>query len=248
MKIKVPRISLVIPAFNEERYLPLLLDSVDSARRRYEAGFDAVEIIIADNASTDGTADLARASGCYVVQAEKRAIAAARNAGARIATGQILAFVDADSQIHPDTFNVIERTLASDRVVVGATTARYSRMSPGIAFTMLIATTLFQFTGLDTGVVFCRHADWQAVGGYDEDRLWFEDAQFLMALKRLGRTRGQRFARAQGACVITSARKYDRLGDWHVFTNLLPRGFACLLFNRPAFARLVRSYWYEDRR
>jgi glycosyltransferase involved in cell wall biosynthesis len=248
MKDKMPRISLVIPAFNEEHYLPLLLDSIHSARQRYEVGFDEVEIIVADNASTDGTARLARARGCRVVQVEKRAIAAARNAGARIATGQILAFVDADSQIHPDTFNAIERTLTSDRVVVGATSVRYSRMSAGIAFTTLVAITFFQLAGLDAGVVFCRRADWQAVGGYNEDRLWLEDAEFLIALKRLGRTRGQRFARTKGVRAITSARKYDRLGDWHVFTHLLPRVVASLLFSRFACRRSVRSYWYEDRR
>jgi glycosyltransferase involved in cell wall biosynthesis len=248
MKDKMPRISLVIPAFNEERYLPLLLDSIASARQRYERVPDEVQIIVADNASTDGTADLARARGCCVVQVEKRAIAAARNAGARVATGEILAFVDADSQIHPDTFNAIERTLASDRVIVGATSVRYSRMSPGIAFTTFVAITLFQLTGLDAGVVFCRRADWLAVGGYNEDRLWLEDAEFLVGLKRLGRARGQRFMRAKGARAITSARKYDCLGDWHVFTHLLPRVFASLLFSRFAFGRSVRSYWYEDRR
>jgi len=113
--------------------------------------------------------------------------------GGRVATGQILAFVDADSQIHPDTFNVTERTLESDRVVVGATSVRYSRMSPGIACTSLVVITFFQLTGLDAGVVFCRRADWQTVGGYNEDRLWAEDAEFLIALKRLGRTRGQCF-------------------------------------------------------
>lgn len=243
----MPRISLVIPAFNEEHYLPLLLDSIDSARQRYEAGPGEVEIIVADNASTDGTAGLARARGCRVVHVEKRAIAAARNGGARVATGQILAFVDADSQIHPDTFNAIERTLASDRVVVGATSARFSRMSPGIALTTLVGITLLRLAGLDIGVVFCRRADWEGVGGYNEDRLWAEDAEFLIALKRLGRTRGQRFARAKGARAITSARKFDRLGDWHAFTILMLRGFAWLLFNRPAYGRLVRSYWYEDR-
>lgn len=247
MSNKTLRISVVIPAFNEGLYLPLLLDSIDSARQRYEAGPDEVEIIVADNGSTDGTAGLAQTRGCCVVHAEKRAIATARNSGARVANGQILAFADADSQIHPDTFNTIERTLASDRVVVGATGARYSRMSPGIALTTLVAITFFQLTGLDAGVVFCRRADWEAVGGYNEDQLWAEDAAFLIALKRLGRTRGQCFARAKGARAITSARKFDRLGDWHVFTILLLRGLAFLLFNRPAFERLVQNYWYEDR-
>jgi hypothetical protein len=48
MRNKMPLISLVIPAFNEELYLPLLLDSIDSARQRYEAGPDEVEIIVVD--------------------------------------------------------------------------------------------------------------------------------------------------------------------------------------------------------
>ncbi len=100
-----PRFSLVIPAYNEEQYLPRLLDSIDIARDRYRQGRDAIEVIVANNASTDRTAEIATARGCSVVFVEKRAIAAARNGGARFARGEILAFIDADSAIHPETFN-----------------------------------------------------------------------------------------------------------------------------------------------
>ncbi|MBI3983139.1 MAG: glycosyltransferase [Gemmatimonadetes bacterium] len=51
-----PRFSLIIPARNEEAYLPHLLDTVDAARSRYQAGPDAVEVIVSDNGSTDATA------------------------------------------------------------------------------------------------------------------------------------------------------------------------------------------------
>jgi len=51
--VSPPRISLVIPAYNEEKYLPRLLDSVDAARARF-AGRGDVEVIVADNVSTDG--------------------------------------------------------------------------------------------------------------------------------------------------------------------------------------------------
>jgi glycosyltransferase involved in cell wall biosynthesis len=243
---KLPRISLVIPAYNEEHFLALLLDSIDASRQQYQAGADQIEVIVADNRSTDGTADLARARGCRVVRVDKRSIAAARNGGARMATGEIVAFVDADSQIHPDTFNAIERTLKLGRVIVGATGARFSRRSLGIIFTTLCALICFQLTGFDTGVVFCRRADWETVGGYNEERLWADDAGFLITLKRLGRTRGQRFARAKGAVTITSARKFDRYGDWHVFTILLP-SFVQLIFNRSGLHQFVHSYWYGDR-
>src|SRR6266496_3524013 len=104
----LPRYSLIIPAYNEERLLGRLLDSVDAARATYGGG-DAVELIVADNASTDRTAVIAAMRGCRVIAVEKRVIAAARNAGARAARGEFLAFVDADAQVHPDTFVEIDR-------------------------------------------------------------------------------------------------------------------------------------------
>jgi glycosyltransferase involved in cell wall biosynthesis len=242
----MPRISLVIPAFNEEKYLPDLLESVDRARGRYEAGSDQVEVIVADNGSTDGTAAVAFAYGCRVVPVATRAIAAARNGGGAAASGEIVAFVDADSIIHPETFNAIERTL-TERVVVGATGVRMSRSSLGIELSMLVATALIRAGGLDSGVVFCRRSDWEAVGGYNEERLWAEDVQFLIDLKRLGKRRRQRFRRARSARTITSARKFDRFGDWHYFSVLF-RGSLWLLFKRAAFAPFIRDYWYDGRR
>ena len=52
----MPRFSLVVPAHNEEGYLPRLLDSVERARDAYSGGRDAIEVVVADNASNDRTA------------------------------------------------------------------------------------------------------------------------------------------------------------------------------------------------
>lgn len=83
----MPRFSLVIPAFNEARYLPRLLDSVDQARHAYRGGPAEVEVIVADNMSTDDTAAIAAARGCKVTSVTKRVIGAVRNGGAAVATG-----------------------------------------------------------------------------------------------------------------------------------------------------------------
>ena len=105
----MPDISLVIPAYNEATCLPRLLDTIAAARDRYKGGRDAIEVIVADNGSTDDTAAIAKARGCVVAPVAKRMIAASRNGGAAAATAPILCFVDADMQIHPDTFNAIAR-------------------------------------------------------------------------------------------------------------------------------------------
>src|SRR5207248_3143870 len=154
-----PRFTLVIPAHNEEALLPRLLDTVDIARARYCFGRGAIEVIVADNASTDRTAEIAAGRGCRVVSVAKRAIAAARNGGAACALSPILAFVDADTQIHPETFNGIERALADRRIVAGATGVTMERWSLALAATYAAIIPLVLATGMDAGVVFCRRSD-----------------------------------------------------------------------------------------
>lgn len=241
------RFSLVIPAFNEADYLPRLLDTVDDARRRYHAGAESVEVIVADNASTDATAALARERGCRVARVEKRAIAAARNGGAAIARAPRLAFVDADFRIHPETFNALDRALDRGEVVGGATGATLDRWSPGIALSYLMLVPLVFLTGMDTGVVFCRRDDFEAVGGYDESRLYAEDVKFLWALRRLGRRRGQRLFRATEAKAVASTRKFDQFGDWHYFTSMPGLALATLVHPR-AVSAFAKRYWYDGER
>jgi glycosyltransferase involved in cell wall biosynthesis len=240
----VIRHSLVIPAYNEARLLPRLLDSVDAARRRY-AG--SVQVIVADNASTDATAAIASARGCEVAHVEIRRIAAARNGGARLARGDSVCFIDADSSIHPETFNAIDAALARADVVGGATGVYPERWSLGIFATWMVMMPFVYATGMDTGVVFCRRSDFEALGGYDEERELAEDVAFMWALKRLGARRGQKLARLTQVKAMASMRKFDRHGDWHYFTTVIPQGVPAM-FRRSARTKLAQRYWYTDDR
>ena len=79
------RFSVIIPAYNEEKFLPRLLNSIKVAAANYSGGRDQVEVIVANNESTDRTAEVATAHGARVVTVQKRRIAAARNCSARAA-------------------------------------------------------------------------------------------------------------------------------------------------------------------
>jgi len=244
--VNPPRFTLIVPAYNEEACLPALLDSVDVARVRYHRGRDAVQVVVADNASTDATAEIARCRGCEVVSEGKRVIGAARNAGARAARGDILAFIDADSRIHPETFNAVERVMESGRFVGGATGVRLERMSLGIAATVAAMLPMVWLTGMDTGVVFSGRRDFEAVGGYTEERLFAEDVKFLLDLRRHGRRNGRKLTRVRSAKAIASTRKFDKYGEWHYFTlaaKLALKG----MFSRGSVEQHARRYWYDDR-
>jgi len=245
---EAPRLSLVVPAFNEAALLPRLLRTAEVARSRYTHGPDGIEVIVADNGSTDATAGIALAHGCRVAAVEQRVIAAVRNGGAALARGSMLAFVDADMQVHPDTFNAIDAALCDPRIIGGATGITAERWSPGIAFCYYC---LFlppaRATGVDAGVAFCRRQDWVAVGGYDESRRFAEDVAFLWKLRRLGRTRGQRLVHLHGVKAVYSTRKFDQYGDWHAIWQGA-RLVLGLLAHRPTADRVIEQYWYTDRR
>lgn len=245
----LPRLSLVIPAWNEAGRLPRLLDSVEAARRRWAAAGrdpEAIEVIVADNASTDATATVAAARGCRVARVEARLIAAARNGGAALARGELLSFVDADSVLHPDVFLALDAAMQDPRTLGGASGVTMERWSPGIWLTYLMALPMVWLTGFDTGLVFWRRADFEALGGYDEGRAFAEDVDMLWRLRKLGKPRRQALVRLRGVKTVTSTRKFDQHGDWHYFTQM-PRIGWHLLRHRGGLPEFARRYWYDGR-
>jgi glycosyltransferase involved in cell wall biosynthesis len=91
------KISVVVPAFNEEKLITASLAAIRAAMTAFTDRGWAGELIVCDNNSTDRTAELARTAGATVVFEPVNQIARARNCGAAAATGDWLVFVDADS-------------------------------------------------------------------------------------------------------------------------------------------------------
>ena len=237
---------MIIPCHNEAALLPRLLATIETARRAYRGDPADLEVIVSDNASTDHTVEIAASSGCRIASTGVRRIGAARNAGAAAARGGILAFIDADSQIHPETFNVISAVMARPAVVGGSTGATMERWSLGIAVCYAAMLPIVWATTMDIGVVFCRRADFDAIGGYDETLKFAEDVRFLVDLRRVGRRRGSRLVRATAARVIASTRKFDQFGDWH-FLAMAARA-PWYLLNRRAGDAFADRYWYRSGR
>jgi glycosyltransferase involved in cell wall biosynthesis len=112
------RVSIIIPAYNEETFLPACLQSVSD--QKSSARGEICEVIVADNQSTDMTCTIARSFGARIVGVQPGYPGRARNAGARIAEGDILAFVDADCVLPPEWLDYCLETLADNRVVATA--------------------------------------------------------------------------------------------------------------------------------
>ena len=105
------RLSFVVPAYNEEAYLPACLDSICEQIRTLPAG--TCEIIVVNNASTDRTREVAlRYPGVTVVDEPRKGLTFARQAGFAASTGALIANVDADSRLTPNWVTNVLTTFA----------------------------------------------------------------------------------------------------------------------------------------
>lgn len=178
-------ISFVIPAHNEERLVGRTISALHAAA---QAVGEPYEIVVVDDASTDATAKAAADHGARVVPVSFRKISAVRNAGARATRGELLVFVDADTDV-PAT--VLGATVAAWRAgaIGGGARARFDGWVPFYARVLARSWLVLQkFGHLAAGCfLFCTRQAFEAAGGFDETLYAAEDADLSRRLKRLGR-------------------------------------------------------------
>ena len=198
-------VSFVVPAHNEEALLGHTLAAVHSAAR---ALGEPYEVVVADDASTDRTGEIARGHGARVVDVAHRQIAATRNAGARASTGRWLVFVDADTVVNPRVVRAAARALARG-AVGGGCLVRLDRPRPAYAVAIELALRVVApAVGLAGGCfLFCTRAAFDAAGGFDEAVFASEEIGLARRLKARGKfvilretvTTSARKLRARGA-------------------------------------------------
>jgi glycosyltransferase involved in cell wall biosynthesis len=225
-------ISFIIPAHNEEALLGRTLAALHDSARPLDEPY---EVIVADDASTDRTAEIAGDHGARVIAVNHRQIAATRNAGARAAVGELFIFVDADTAVTPRAVRSAVRALRGGAVGGGTSAVRFDD-GPVPAYgkvLMSVLPPLMHALAVAPGCfIFCTRRAYHAVGGYSESLHFGEEVVFAHRLKRKGR-----FVMLRER-VVTSGRKIRS----HTALELL-RVFGRLLLRR----REGLDFWYGPR-
>lgn len=181
-------ISLIIPAYNEEKYLPKTLESIAALTRKPD------EFILIDGGSTDATPTIAREAGAKVVTIPHRGIGFARQQGVLAATGDVIAFTDADTLVPPTWLATIEETLSRPGVV--ATYSHYTVVGGWWVYRFIINylqvpwMRVMQVLGHPIApgqnTAFWKNKALE-VGGYPEDFLSAEDLEMARRLLKVGK-------------------------------------------------------------
>lgn len=195
MKIGNPVISVVIPAYNEEKLIGRCLASLKN--QKFNLPY---EVIVVDNNSTDNTAKLAKGYGIILVHEKIKGIGAARQRGNDIAKAEIIAQTDADSFPTENWLSEIYNTLNSYKEIVGVSGPTYSigeydklhfdrKLSDSIFnFLAFRAIPLFMRNGAFRGanVAFKKEA-LEKVGGYRTAVKYLEDGDMNIRIKKVGK-------------------------------------------------------------
>jgi len=206
-------LSFIIPAHNEELWIGKCLTSIRAAMESLGEPF---ELIVVDDASTDSTRQIAEGMGARTLRVEHRKISAVRNAGARVAGGDVFFFVDADTQVNEPAISAALMALRAGAVGGGAVfdfdgpTPLWARI---ILFFAVRAARVIKWVG--GCFVFCTRTAYQATGGFSESLYAGEDIAFVQALKQIGH-----FVVIKPK-VVSSGRKLNVVGLWEVLGLLL---------------------------
>ena len=235
------KFSVVIPAHNEEKYIGSCLDSIAAAAAAYPG---QVEVIVVLNRCQDGTEQIARDYNCVIVQNDMKNLSQIRNAGASRARGEILVTIDADSRMTEKMLLEMERHLETGSYIGGGVSARFERVSLGIIVStiLLIIPMLFKYGAISVGIFWCYKKDFDAIGGFNDQILMSEDADFALRLKKWGKQNGKKYGTIKKAQMITSCRKFDQGGDW----ILVRRPQLIMAYLKGTDRKYADEAYYED--
>ena len=217
-----------------------MAETLEALHTAGRASNQAYEIVVADDASTDSTVEIALQNNAVIVSVAHRQIAATRNAGAKAASGDWFIFVDADTLVNESVVLAAIQAMRNG-AVGGGSGMRFDEPSPLYARLLLsLIVRLFRATGLAAGCfLFCTRNAFDKVAGFDEDYFGAEELVMSRALKQQGKLLILK------QTVTTSARKLRTYSMKEVVLLTFE------IFRRGTKAVKQRDgmeFWYAERR
>lgn len=196
-------LSIIIPTFNEEKYLPLLLESIK------KQNFLDYEIIVADAGSKDKTLEIAKKYGCKVVPGGLPA--KGRNEGAKIAKGDLFLFLDADMILPSNFFENLFKELKERDLDIASFPITIQGNKFG-KFAYLVynywARATQKFLPHAAQAILVKKEVHQAVKGFDEEIKLAEDHDYARRAKKFAK-----FEFLKTGPILTSARRFEQDGN-----------------------------------
>lgn len=224
MNSSIPDISVVIPAFNEEDYLPQALEAVK--KQQFSGTY---EVIVVNNNSTDKSEQIAKTYGATIVQEKNQGLIFAKQAGCKAARGNIIAVLDADNRPNSHWLATISKLLANTHIagVTGPYIIPHQAPWWARAHTIFFMRLIYLYQSIFGtsphvwgGNIAFRKKDFFSFGGYDT-RFTFaaDEVKLRKQLSKLGP-----IIQVADLALVSSTRRYKK-GLWYFYIEFLLKGY-----------------------
>lgn len=230
------KISVIIPAYNEEKYLPETLVHLGMATTLLSG---PSEIVVVDNNSKDEMKRIAESFGAKVFQELERNIGKVRNTGAENSAGDVLVFLDADTLVPETLLARITTAMEDEKCFGGAVAVEYEGIKRRLVRIYLLGWKFWgTFFNMKQGAAqFCRKAVFDELRGYDATVFVGEDVEFYWRLSRFAKKNRGYLLFIEDQKVTTSGRRFEKMSQWKT-----------LLLTNPVFIYLAwrkRAFWKD---
>lgn len=242
----LPKVSIIIPTLNEEKILPDLFDNLENLHPK------PFEIIFVDGPSKDETACMIQKKGYDLIRMVAKGRALQMNEGAYRANGDLIVFLHADTLVPKKLVSIVSEVLLNKQITLGGFTSimcgngknryfvsvqNYIKTYLGAFFYNPIRCVCFGFRLLfGDQVMFCRKADFIAVGGFDINLPIMEDSDLCFRINKLGAIKQIKEK------VYSSDRRVENLGMIRAYMRYLK----IYLFWRMGASPIWLKAQYED--
>lgn len=198
-------VSIIIPAYNEEKNLPATIVNLQNIFKSLNQKY---EIIVANNNSTDKTEEIAKKSGCVVINQDERNIGKTRNAGADKANGSVLIFVDADSLPSKKLITQALSALTNKNIYAVTTITTFTHYPTLFSYGVWFYNLASKLLGLGVGqFIAIKAKTFKELNGFDQSYYAFEEINFF---KRLKQKFGHKALFVSLTPIQTSPRKFEK--------------------------------------
>ncbi len=225
-----PSVSIIIPVWNDPVALREILGTI--------AALTGVgEVIVGDASATDECSRIASGAGARVMRSEIPGRGPQMNAAARVATGDVLLFQHADTELRQAHLDALRTAMSSPDVAGGAFHRKFDARHPRLMWLEGLTRSLAEHGGSLYGdqSIFVRRAVFERMGGYREFGL-MEDLEFAKRLLREGRRV------VLDPPIGTSARHHAKRGSWR---TSLRNGLLLLLYRAGASPDFLHAWYYR---